>query len=203
MSKDILRQKLSIQRRQLSASARGQLDAAVQSRLVASTAFRDAETVALYASTRFEAGTEQIFADARRMKKCVVYPRVVGEKLVFVPVTAASDMGAGAFGIREPLGDESILLSDIDLMLLPGLAFSRDGHRLGSGRGFYDRTLAGAERPETLVGLAYDFQLIETLPDEAHDVRLDLLVTDARVLAFASLITPQHSVDCTEGGLKP
>jgi len=190
MSKDILRQQYLQQRRQLDPSLRARLDEMAQTRLLASNAYCDAKVIALYSPARGEVDTALILAAALRDGKKVVYPRVAGEQLVFVPVLTESDLSPGAFAINEPVGSDLVPVPAIDLMLLPGLAFSRDGHRLGSGKGFYDRTLGCNGRPGILAGLAYDFQLNATLPFEAHDVCLDLLVTDARVLAFAPLITP-------------
>jgi len=201
MPKITLRQSLNRQRRQLDDSARARLGAAAQSRLLANDVYRDAASVALYAPCRGEVDTAQLFVSARAAGKQVVYPRVVHDQLQFVPVDDVASLQVGSFGICEPPDGDGVPVSAIDLMLIPGIAFSRDGHRLGSGYGYYDRTLGTQGRPGVLVGLAYDFQLLETLPSEPHDVPLDLLVTDVRTLVFAPSLNPDNPVHNSEGGV--
>ncbi len=186
MPKTILRQSLDRHRRQLDDSLRKQLDEAAQRRFLSSDVYVAADIIALYAPRRGEADTAQLFIAARAAGKQIVYPRVTGEQLVFVGVNDSTSLQPGAFGILEPSGYDAVPVADIDVMVVPGLAFGRDGHRLGSGFGYYDRTFGNEGRPGVLVGFAYDFQLLDTLPVEAHDVQLDLLVTDARTLVFAA-----------------
>jgi 5-formyltetrahydrofolate cyclo-ligase len=90
-----------------------------------------------------------------------------------------TDIFAGKFGISEPLlSCEAMPLEELDLVLVPGLAFDARGHRLGRGRGFYDRILAAASGVKC--GVAYDFQLREEIPVEAHDERVSFIFTPSR-----------------------
>jgi 5-formyltetrahydrofolate cyclo-ligase len=91
----------------------------------------------------------------------------------------ATDIVIGKFGVREPAATcEEILLNQFDLVLVPGIAFDLSGHRLGRGQGFYDRILT--EVSGIKCGVAYDFQLLETIPTEAHDAKVDFIFTPAR-----------------------
>jgi 5-formyltetrahydrofolate cyclo-ligase len=93
----------------------------------------------------------------------------------------AKDIVAGPFGIREPVpAGIEIPLDRFDLMLVPGLAFDRQGHRLGRGRGFYDRLLEKTSGVKC--GIGYDHQVLEEIPTEPHDVPMDFMVTPARCL---------------------
>ncbi len=93
--------------------------------------------------------------------------------------TLATDLSIGKFGIREPAtGCAEIPLDQLDLVLAPGVAFDSSGRRLGRGRGFYDRLLAAASGVKC--GVAYDFQLLETIPAEPHDARVNFILTPAR-----------------------
>jgi len=90
-----------------------------------------------------------------------------------------TDIAAGKFGVSEPLpGCEEIPLNRFDLVLVPGLAFDLSGNRLGRGRGFYDRILAAASGVKC--GVAYDFQLLEKIPTEPHDARVNFIFTPTR-----------------------
>lgn len=90
-----------------------------------------------------------------------------------------NDVAVGKFGIREPNSRcEEISPDKFDLVLVPGLAFDASGNRLGRGRGFYDRILATASGIKC--GVAYDFQLLEKIPVEPHDAKVDFIVTPKR-----------------------
>ena len=93
--------------------------------------------------------------------------------------TLATDIVIGKFGVREPAAScAEIPLNRFDLVLVPGLAFDLHGHRLGRGKGFYDRILAKASGIKC--GVAYDFQLLESIPTEAHDAKVDFIFTPSR-----------------------
>ena len=91
----------------------------------------------------------------------------------------AADIVPGRFGVREPAaGCAEMPLAEFDLVLVPGLAFDETGHRLGRGQGFYDRILAAAGGVKC--GVAHNFQLLEKVPTEAHDARVNFIFTPAR-----------------------
>ena len=93
--------------------------------------------------------------------------------------TLATDIVIGKFGVREPAANcAEIPLNRFDLLLVPGMAFDLYGHRLGRGQGFYDRILAEASGINC--GVAYDFQLLELIPTEAHDAKVDFIFTPSR-----------------------
>jgi 5-formyltetrahydrofolate cyclo-ligase len=92
-----------------------------------------------------------------------------------------ADVVAGKFGIREPNSNcEEIALDKFDLVLVPGLSFDASGNRLGRGKGFYDRILSKASGVKC--GVAYDFQLVENIPVELHDAKIDFIVTPKRCI---------------------
>ena len=91
---------------------------------------------------------------------------------------------SGRFGIREPAAScVAIPLEELDLVLVPGVAFDANGHRLGRGKGFYDRLLENFTGKK--IGTAFDEQMVEAVPVEKNDVRMDLIVTPARCVAYA------------------
>ena len=104
--------------------------------------------------------------------------KTYGAKLV---KNLATDIVTGKFGVREPAaGCEEIPLNRFDLILVPGVAFDLSGNRLGRGRGFYDRILAEASGIKC--GVCHDFQLLEKIPSEPHDAKVDFILTPSRVV---------------------
>lgn len=187
MPKTSIRRDMLARRKSLPAATCLALSFRAQQRLLESPEFAAAGTVALYSAIRNEVFTEAIFAAASKLGKTVVYPRVGAAGLEFVEVSALRDLGPGAFGILEPTGSRTVPLQRLDLVVVPGVAFDFTGHRLGYGKGFYDRVLHGCERRGVLVGLGFELQLVEALPVQAHDVRMDMIVTEERTLGFRDL----------------
>lgn len=108
-----------------------------------------------------------------------VLPRVDGDFLTFHPVTdPENELISGAFGIREPRPDSTIIpIHEIDAFLCPGLAFDSSGNRLGRGRGFYDRMLEQARPDAHKLGVCFPFQVVADTFPEPHDIRMDALIT--------------------------
>lgn len=155
---------------------------AVQQRLIASELYRDARAIVLYAAKDHEVATDLIFDDALGAGRAVYFPRLerTAGELALVRVGARSELSPGAFGIPEPQGP-AVAPSFIGtaLICVPGLAFGRNGERLGRGGGHYDRLLARMGREAISVGLAYSFQLLDRLPEEEADRRLNFIVTES------------------------
>jgi 5-formyltetrahydrofolate cyclo-ligase len=185
MPKRSIRDELLARRRHLAAETCLGRSLAAQQRLLLVPEFAAATVVALYSPVRNEVFTEEIFTAARHSGKTVTYPRVRGTLLEFVEVVDRQQLVPGAYGILEPAGSQVVPLAALDLIVVPGVAFDLTGHRLGYGKGYYDRILY--ERRGQLVGLCFDFQLVERLPAEAHDVQMDLVVTEKRTLRLAAV----------------
>jgi 5-formyltetrahydrofolate cyclo-ligase len=184
MPKQIIRRAKLMQRSCLSCDQREQLSILAQQRVLEHELFSSANIVALYAPVRCEVDTHLLFTAAIAADKCVVFPRVRGALMDFVVVRSRDELLAGAFGVLEPLGDMVVAVDQIDLVVVPGVAFDRCGSRLGYGKGFYDRALSVHPFSCVLVGMGYAFQVVDSLPHEDHDLVLDWLITDRETLAF-------------------
>jgi 5-formyltetrahydrofolate cyclo-ligase len=104
----------------------------------------------------------------------VVLPRVEGDDMEFFDYTP-TDLKEGSFGIMEPQGQKPCPASDIDLMVVPGVAFTKEGERLGRGKGFYDRYLSREGFRGFCIGVGYKHQLLDSLPTEPHDRQMDMV----------------------------
>jgi 5-formyltetrahydrofolate cyclo-ligase len=186
MPKRSIRSQFLAERKSIPVEACTASSAAIQQRLLQSIWFRDAGCLALYNAMHNEVLTDMVCQRALSVGKTLVYPRVKGDDLEFVEVHDPSDLLPGAFGVLEPRGDNLVPITDLDLIVVPGVAFDQVGHRLGYGRGFYDRALAACRTNCVKIGFAYGFQMTKALPAVAHDVRLSILMTENETLEFTA-----------------
>ncbi len=151
----------------------------VAERVEALVAEHKPRVVALFSPLKDEV---QILPLAKKLASVcrVVLPRV-GDRADGTPEMEffdyePSSLAEGAYGIAEPQGDKVCAAEDIDLMVVPGVAFTREGVRLGRGKGYYDRYLAREGFRAYTVGVCYACQLLQELPSEEHDRRVDIVV---------------------------
>lgn len=151
------------------------LSSELSSRLILLPQWQASSDVLLYAALPDEVQTGAMIQSAWNSGKRVYLPVVNGDDLdvkLFTPETA---LHKGAFQIDEPQGEPIIDLSVIDLAIIPGMAFTQSGERLGRGKGYYDRLLPRLTKAFK-VGICYPFQLLDSIPSEPHDIRMDLVL---------------------------
>ncbi len=144
-------------------------------------AYVNAKTVLFYASVQGEVETFAMIQEAMRSTKKVALPSVQRNQKTMVPILTDSlaNLKKGPYGILEPNinGDNVLDLSAIDAVIVPGLAFDANNHRLGRGAGYYDRFLPTLSERTTTIGLAFDFQIVDRLPTEPHDMALSCVIS--------------------------
>lgn len=180
-AKKRLRSEMLARRHALAPRSVSSLGEAVRLRLASTPEYAAARTVALYWAVDNEVPTAAIVADALAAGKSVCLPRVNGRSLSFHRVLDTATLRPGSYGVPEPPDDgQPLRACDFDLVVVPGVAFDMRGARLGYGMGYYDRWLAGVSAP--VAALAYDFQVVEEMETDGHDVPVTVIVTDRRVL---------------------
>lgn len=155
--------------------------------LMATAEFGRARTVMAYLSFTHELDMDAVLQAALTDSKRIIVPRVQWEPRGLLPLELQSltaGLEVSEYGIREPQVGTPWPLEDIDLVVVPGLAFDRRGNRLGRGGGFYDIFLSQPQLRAIRCGIAYGEQLIDELPVEDNDLPVDMLVTDTEVLHF-------------------
>jgi 5-formyltetrahydrofolate cyclo-ligase len=167
----------------LSPAARAFAAQAVAERLLAMPETERARGVLAYAATSEEIDPSLAIEALRERGARIAFPRVCGPGEMTVHWAEASELQPGYCGLLEPAeGTEAAAAPDIDLVLVPGVAFDAQCHRLGMGSGFYDRFLAKLHPSARVIGIAFDEQVVEQVPCEEHDVPLDAVVTPTRTL---------------------
>ena len=183
MDKISLRAEIRRRKATYSFKERAHLSRKVIDRLWQDPHWQQAQTVLLYHSLPDEVGTHDLIRRAAAAGKRVLLPVVDGDDLELREYQDEGSLEEGAFHIQEPTGPAVTDLSAIDLAVIPGVAFTPDGRRLGRGRGYYDRLLARLTRQPALarvpylIGVCWPFQLVEDIPTEAHDISMNRVIT--------------------------
>ncbi len=169
-------------RRMIRERKRAMTEAEIQSRsealaqlLYASEAYRNAKTIYGYLPYNQEVRTVPMLEQALRDGKRVAVPKVFGDEIKFLYLQDLTQVAKGYAGIPEPIADEPVAEDKTALVLMPGLAFDPQGHRIGYGGGFYDKFLA-AEPDHPTLALCYEFQLLPKLETEEHDIPVDVVL---------------------------
>jgi len=176
MTKSELRQEIKCRKAACSAEERAALSQRATSRLLDTVAWQEAHTVLLYHPLPDEVDTRPLLTAGCMAGKRVLLPVVVGDDLELREYKPTTALAEGAFHIQEPVGAAFTDYAAIDMAVIPGVAFTLEGQRLGRGRGYYDRLLSRLTDVYK-IGICWPFQLVEELPVEAHDIPMDAVIS--------------------------
>lgn len=138
---------------------------------------QEAHTLLLYSALPDELSMQELIDQLIEKKRTVLLPRVINStQMELRQYTGISDLQKGAYGIMEPTGKVFKEYEKIDVAIIPGMAFDRQGHRLGRGKGYYDRFLPLLKNAYR-IGVCYSSHLLNHIPTDEHDIRMDCVVT--------------------------
>jgi len=168
-------------------------EAAIEKKLFSLREFKEAKSILFYVSFRSEVNTRNCLEDVITMKKRLILPRVDARHRILrlFEVKDLSELSPGYMGILEPPArpNREVSLKDIDLVVIPGVGFDLKGYRLGYGGGYYDRLLgyesrqlARLDKHITTIALAFEEQIGEKIPAEPHDIKVDKIITEKRII---------------------
>ncbi len=175
MDKQQLRQNIRQLKRAMDIDSITAISAVLGEKLENSSLYRQAKTIYGYLPYNQEVRTVPMLERALAQGKRVAVPKIFGDEMRFIYLTDLSQVEKGYSGIPEPFADGPVADDPTALVLMPGLAFTKSGERLGYGGGFYDRFLEKEPKHPT-VALCYEFQIVEALPTNAHDIPVDLVL---------------------------
>lgn len=178
MDKASIRSKVRAVKALLTHRERQQAAERVWQLLESTAAFMVADRILLYHSLDDELDTRAFLAKWHGRKHFFL-PRVNGVNLDLLPFHPDS-LQQGAYRIMEPEGAATVPLEEMELIIVPGVAYDTAGHRVGRGKGFYDRLLADSRA--TKIGVGYDFQVVDDIDCEPHDVPVDIVITESRFI---------------------
>lgn len=175
MDKKTLRAKIREQKRAMSGEEIRERSEKLGQLFADSQLYREATTIYGYLPYNQEVRTVPMLERALKDGKRVAVPKVYGDEMKFIYMTDLTQVEKGYAGIPEPVEDGPVAEDQTALVLMPGLAFDKEGHRIGYGGGFYDKFLAAEPNHPTLA-LCYEFQMVKELPTEEFDIPVDCVL---------------------------
>jgi 5-formyltetrahydrofolate cyclo-ligase len=185
--KRALRAELRERRRQQGARERESATEAITSRLIGLAESSGARSLAAYLSSSDEPNVRPFLAWTRRQGIRVLMPISRDDGLLdWVVLGDDDDEREGLFGMPEPVGEVlgPIAINDVDLIVVPAASVDRTGMRMGWGRGYFDRTLGSMERCPPVYAVVFDHELVDSVPSEVHDKRVDGVITPSATITF-------------------
>lgn len=187
MTKKELRQLLRDTVGKLSPTEQHQRSLRACARLMSTREYEKAEVIMVFLSLPNEIDTTPLVLRAWRDSKRVLAPKVSWEQRRMLPLeihSLSDDVAQTTLGLREPVSGMPFPVGLIDLAVVPGLGYDLSGNRVGRGQGFYDRFLAHRDWRGTSCGLAFQAQVVDSVPITEEDMQVDMLVTETQVLRF-------------------
>ncbi len=177
-SKKELRQAFISRLRQMDLQTKKKQEQGLREQLYILPEWTSAKVIATTLSMSFELDTQPLIIHAQHKGKEVVVPRVIGKRqMEFVRLTEQTQFQESSFGVLEPLGDDVVDLNQIDLMVVPGVAFTRSGKRLGFGGGFYDTCLAKFNHQTVSLALRPQIASEDAWETKPYDQSVDRILT--------------------------
>ena len=177
-AKNIIRRRMLVLRDDLTELERKEKSHAIAAKLFTLEEYKSAIIVAFYLTIGSEVDTTGMISQSLTLGKKVLIP-VTKEEIEFVEFTSFEDLAPAKYGILEPK-TKLPAKQHPDLIITPGLAFDLDFHRLGYGKGYYDRLFRTVNSKR--IGICFDSQLVEKIPKREHDQKLDIVITDKRII---------------------
>ena len=145
--------------------------------------YKKARGIFIYIGFGSEINTKVIIEDALKKGKEVYVPKVKGKEMLLIKIDSLENLVTSSYGILEPIGDNNNFDVDkLDLLVMPGVAFDNSGNRIGYGGGYYDRFLEKNKTNAEKIALAYEFQILNLINNEKHDVKVDKIITEERII---------------------
>lgn len=179
--KQILRERIITLLRNQEEEKRSAKSLVIFDKLFKMQEFQNAETVLFYSAFSGEVETFEMIKRAQEIGKRIGLPKIIQDKGILCP-TLVEDLNAdledGPYGIMQTKDSKVLSFSDIDIVVVPAVAYDKKNNRLGRGGGYYDRFLKDSPANISTVGLAFDFQIVENLPTDEHDVPVSHVLTN-------------------------
>ena len=155
----------------------------ITEKLLSMNCVKDASTIMLYLDFNNEVKTDQLITKLISLRKTVAAPVTLKDERKLIPFKIANlkdGLNVGAYGIREPKKDpyNELNVEDIDILIVPAVAYDKDCYRLGYGGGFYDRFIELLREDAITIGIAFDLQIFDSIPKENHDAQLNYVITE-------------------------
>jgi len=179
-----IRKKIQKKRDTLTTEYREKSSKLIAEKFFSTAYYNNSKNILIYYPFRSEVDTTLIIKEALKDKKDIILPRVFNDKLEFYFVNNPSkQLEKGAYDIMEPITSlcKPAKISDIDLVVVPGVSFDKNLNRLGYGGGYYDKILSYLPQKVKKIALCFDIQVINSIPVSEHDIKVDMLITETKI----------------------
>lgn len=178
LTKQQIRSKIFLRLRKQKEEERRNRSSLITEKLLRTRVYKKARVLMCYIALKGEVDTQAMIRQAKNSGKIVTVPVCKKTRATLMPCILDDNAGLrkGPYGVVEPAVRQCVPLKDIDLVVVPGVAFDKKGNRLGRGRGFYDRFLKRLTPRTATIGLAFDFQILPSLPAVSHDARVNRVI---------------------------
>lgn len=183
MTKQQIRKEMLMKRSLLAKEDIRRASDIIGTQILHTDAFRHAQNICLYMPIKNEIDFTYLFDEILEQDKQIWLPKIINNQMDFYMYSGKEQMTEGAFHIQEPVSDVVLDSKSDTFIIMPGAVFSEDGNRIGYGGGYYDRYMT--LHPQcTYVAVCYDFQILDTIPNEAHDKKPSFIISEKRMLLF-------------------
>ena len=180
-SKKDIRKRVLVERSLLSEEIWAEKSYRIYEKVISHPIFLDADEIYCYIDFRNEVGTRKILEEAWRLGKKVAVPKILESDMEFIYIYSQAELSPGNWGIMEPLTNTPAEGKNV-LVMMPGAVFDLDKHRIGYGKGYYDRYLAKHPYYQTMA-LAFELQKLENIPADEYDICPQIIVTEEHIYA--------------------
>lgn len=174
LTKEILRSKICLRLNLQKEEGRERKSRRIEKKLFRTGVFKKAKIILFYIAFDGEVKTQRMIKEAQRFKKTIAVPVCDADLLKIRPciLEAGARLKNGPYGIKEPAIKKPIAFKDLDLVIVPAVAFDKKNNRLGRGKGYYDRLLKRFPANTSTIGLAFDFQILPSIPASKTDIKV-------------------------------
>lgn len=179
--KDNIRSLIKEKRNALTEEEKRVKDEKIFTKIINSDYYKNSNVIFVYVSFKGEVDTHKLIKYSLNIGKTICVPKVISKKegMEAIIINSFDELNPGKYNILEPKDScKKIDTNRIELILMPGVAFDKNGGRIGYGGGFYDRFLNKIDSKIPKIALAYDFQILKSIPCEEHDIKVDGIITD-------------------------
>jgi len=178
LTKAQIRSKILLRLKRQKEAERNRKSRLIKARLLRNKVFKQAKIVMFYIAFGGEVNTEEMIREAKKIGKLICVPICRKNKETMQPAIFEehAKLKKGPYGVLEPVSEALVKPEDLDLIIVPGLAFDKKGNRLGRGKGCYDRFLSKLSENTPSIGLAFDFQILPLIPTTSYDISVDKII---------------------------
>ena len=190
MEKKKVREEVIKKRNSLSLEIKKEYDEVIFNQLINSDIYKSSKKIFTYVSFGSEVDTKGFIKYALNDDKEIYVPKTdkANKEMVAIKINSLDNMNVDKWGILEPKSvDKNKISEDFDLVIMPGVAFDRDGNRIGYGGGYYDKYISNIDLLCTKLVLAYILQIVDNIKNEEHDIKVDYIMTNCELIKIKKI----------------